>query len=123
MAMPSSSAPTRPMKPRLLINQKRRHIFGDLKMECRFGSKVQSTVPTSKRRGLSRATWSMRLKPPQVPRRRLRRGRLHGARVLPGNYTVKMTKDQQVYNSKLQVSADPAPSIPRTTGGHSSTSP
>jgi hypothetical protein len=65
-------------------------------------------VPTSKRRGLSRATWSMRLKPPQVPSAAIAAGgAFMGPRILPGNYTVKLTKDQQAYNSKLQVSADP----------------
>ena len=31
------------------------------------GGKVVGTVPSTKRRGLSRVTWSMRLKPPRVP--------------------------------------------------------
>ena len=46
--------------------QKKRHIFGDLKIEI-FGEdgKLVDTVPTSKRRSLNRTTWSMRLKPPQ----------------------------------------------------------
>src|SRR6185436_17337751 len=46
--------------------QRRRHIFGDLKIEV-VGpdGKVLGTLPSSKRRGLSRVTWPMRLTPPR----------------------------------------------------------
>src|SRR5258705_8470200 len=48
--------------------QRRRHIFGDMKLEVYDASgKLVSTLPTSKRRGLSRVTWSMRLSAPRVP--------------------------------------------------------
>ncbi|HEV2946449.1 MAG TPA: hypothetical protein VGX70_03670 [Gemmataceae bacterium] len=101
--------PNAPDEASITYYQKRRHIFGDLKMEVLDSEgKVQSTVPTSKRRGLSRATWSMRLKPPQVPSAAIAAGgAFMGPRILPGGYTIKMTKDQQVHNSKLQLSADP----------------
>src|SRR6184192_428780 len=48
--------------------QKRRHIFGDLKIEIldQDGT-VLDTIAGGKRRGLNRATWGMRLKPPVVP--------------------------------------------------------
>ncbi|HEV2668037.1 MAG TPA: sialidase, partial [Blastocatellia bacterium] len=51
----------------IIYYQRKRHIFGDLKIEV-FDSEGQSlgAIPSSKRRGLSRATWSMRLKPPKV---------------------------------------------------------
>jgi photosystem II stability/assembly factor-like uncharacterized protein len=88
---------------------KKRHIFGDLKIEV-FDpqGKMLSTIPTSKRRGLSRATWSMRLKPPKVPTAASAAfSAAYGPRVLPGTYTVKMTKDKEVYTTQLQVLADP----------------
>src|SRR5262249_12593246 len=48
--------------------QRKRHIFGDLKIEVLDSEGKQlGAIPSSKRRGLSRATWSMRLKPPKVP--------------------------------------------------------
>src|SRR5207247_1378333 len=48
--------------------QQKRHIFGDLKVEVLDqDGKLLSVVPSSKRRGLNRATWSMRLKAPRVP--------------------------------------------------------
>src|SRR5262249_60778071 len=66
--------------------------------------KLLSTVPTSKRRGLSRAAWSMRLKAPRVPTAASAAfGANQGPRVLPGTYTVRMTKDKNVYETKHKV--------------------
>jgi photosystem II stability/assembly factor-like uncharacterized protein len=89
--------------------QQKRHIFGDLKIEILDESgKLLSTVPSSKRRGLNRAVWSMRLKAPRVPTAASAAfSASTGPRVLPGNYTVKMTKDKNVYTTKLQVMPDP----------------
>jgi hypothetical protein len=89
--------------------QRKRHIFGDLKIEIfDEDGKLLDTVPTSKRRGLNRATWSMRLKPPRVPAAATAAfGAARGPRVLPGTYTVKLTKDRQVYTMQLPVVADP----------------
>ena len=50
----------------------------------------------------------MRLKAPRVPTAASAAfGANVGPRVLPGTYTVKMTKDKQVYTTKLQLVADP----------------
>jgi hypothetical protein len=89
--------------------QQKRHIFGDLKIEVYDKEgKLVGTVPTSKRRGLSRATWSMRLKPPTVPTAATGAfGATIGPRLLPGTYTVKLTKDNQVYTTQLAVVPDP----------------
>lgn len=89
--------------------QKKRHIFGDLKIEVfDADGKLMSTIPSSKRRGLSRASWSMRLAPPRVPTAASAAyGAFVGPRVLPGTYTVKMSKDKDVYTTQLQVLADP----------------
>ncbi|MGE5359637.1 MAG: hypothetical protein ACM3NQ_11515, partial [Bacteroidales bacterium] len=39
----------------------KRHIFGDMRLEVRDATgKLVQTLPTSKRRGLSRVAWSMR---------------------------------------------------------------
>lgn len=88
--------------------QKKRHIFGDMKIEV-FDStgKLMATLPTSKRRGINRVTWSMRMNPPNVPpAASLAFGATVGPRVLPGVYTVKMTKDKNVYETKLNVQTD-----------------
>ena len=89
--------------------QKKRHIFGDLKIEIfDKDGKLLDTVPTSKRRGLNRATWSMRLKPPKVPAAATAAfGAATGPRLLPDSYTVKLTKDRQVYAIQLPVVPDP----------------
>ena len=89
--------------------QRRRHIFGDLKIEVFDpAGKLLGTIPSGKRRGLSRVTWPMRLDPPKVPPAATAAfGAAVGPRVLPGKYTVKMTKDKQVYTTQLQVAPDP----------------
>jgi photosystem II stability/assembly factor-like uncharacterized protein len=89
--------------------QQKRHIFGDLKIEILDSSgKVLSNVPSSKRRGLNRATWSMRLKAPRVPTAASAAfGASIGPRVLPGTYTVRMSKDKNVYTTQLVVTGDP----------------
>lgn len=89
--------------------QKKRHIFGDLKIEI-FDpqGKLLGTIPSSKRRGLNRATWSMRMKAPKVPTAASAAfGAAYGPRVPPGTYTVKMTKNKEVYTAQLPVVADP----------------
>ncbi|MEA2761179.1 MAG: hypothetical protein QOD47_463 [Gemmatimonadaceae bacterium] len=88
---------------------KKRHIFGDMKIEVLDPSgNLVGTVPSTKRRGLSRVRWSMRLKPPKVPSAASAAfGAAFGPRVLPGTYTVKMTKDDKVYTLPLQLVPDP----------------
>jgi photosystem II stability/assembly factor-like uncharacterized protein len=105
----SFEGPNPPAEAQIVYYQKKRHIFGDLKIEV-FGpdGKLLTTIPSSKRRGLSRAGWSMRVKPPRVPlAATLAYGARNGPRVLPGTYTVKMTKDKNVYETKLQLVPDP----------------
>ena len=88
---------------------KKRHIFGDMKIEVLdSANKVVATVPTGMRRGLSRVTWGMRLPPPRVPPAASAAfGATLGPRVLPGRYTVRMTNDNKVYTMPLEVSSDP----------------
>jgi photosystem II stability/assembly factor-like uncharacterized protein len=99
----------RPEAARIPYYQRSRHIFGDLKLEI-FDSegKLMDTISPSKHRGINLANWSMRLKPPTVPPAASALfGASVGARVLPGTYTVKMTKGDQTYTSKLEVVLDP----------------
>lgn len=88
---------------------KKRHIFGDMKIEVLDASgKVVGTVPTAKRRGLSRVTWSMRLPAPTVPPAASAAfSAAYGPRLLPGTYTVRMTKDNKVYTTPIELVADP----------------
>ena len=105
----SFSGPSRSTEAAITYYQKGRHIFGDLKIEIldQQGN-VLDTIDGSKHRGLNRTTWSMRVKAPTVPpaaTRAFAAGR--GPRVLPGTYTVRMTKGDQVYTTQLTVISDP----------------
>ena len=89
--------------------KKARHIFGDLKIEILDAKgNVIDTLAGSKRRGLNRATWSMHLKPPTAPpAATLAGGATVGPRVVPGNYTVKLTKGEKTYTMPLTIAIDP----------------
>ncbi|HTA24003.1 MAG TPA: hypothetical protein VK763_10745 [Terriglobales bacterium] len=103
------NGPSRPGDAFITYYQKSRHIFGDLKIEILDqDGKLVDTVPGSKHRGINRATWSMRLKPPTVPPAASALfAAAQGVRVMPGTYTIKMTKGDQVYTAPLKVVLDP----------------
>ncbi len=88
--------------------QRTRHLFGRLKLEVLDpAGNVIDTLPASKRRGINRVTWSMRTKPPQVPpAASVAFFSTQGPRYLPGTYTVRMTKNKQVYETKLEIGKD-----------------
>jgi photosystem II stability/assembly factor-like uncharacterized protein len=88
--------------------QKSRHLFGKLKIEILDAAgKVIDTVPASKRPGLNRVMWSMHEKPPRVPpAAQLANYGINGPRVLPGSYMVRMTKNNQPYETKLTIALD-----------------
>jgi photosystem II stability/assembly factor-like uncharacterized protein len=88
--------------------QRSRHLFGKLKLEILDAAgRVVDELPPSKRRGLNRVVWSMREKPPRVPPAvQLAYSGTQGPRVLPGTYTVRMTKGGQVYEDTFEVGLD-----------------
>ncbi|MGO8797275.1 MAG: WD40/YVTN/BNR-like repeat-containing protein [Candidatus Sulfotelmatobacter sp.] len=99
----------RPFDAQITYYQKGRHIFGDLKIEIfDQDGKLVDTVAGSKHRGLNRAAWGMHVKPPAVaPAASALFEAAQGPRVLPGTYTVKLTKGDQTYTEKLDVVLDP----------------
>ncbi len=101
--------PSRPTDALITYYQKSRHMYGNLKIEVFDAQgKLLDNLSGSKHRGLNRATWSMRLKAPNVPpAAQAAFGAIQGPKVLPGTYTVKMTKGDQVYTTKLEVAGDP----------------
>jgi hypothetical protein len=105
----SYSGPNRPDEASIPYYQKTRHIFGDLKIEILDANgALVDTVASSRHRGVNRAMWSMRLRPPHVPPAAATvGGAVIGPRVLPGAYTVKMTKGDQVYTTAINVDLDP----------------
>src|SRR5947207_7649509 len=88
--------------------QKTRHLFGKLKIEVLDSTgKVVADLPASKRAGLKRVNWGMREKPPRVPPAvQIAGAGTQGPRVLPGTYTVRMTKAGKVSETKLTVGLD-----------------
>jgi hypothetical protein len=103
------NGPSRPAEAFIPYYQKTRHIFGDLKIEILDEQgKLVDTVPASKHRGVNRATWNMHLKAPRVPPAASAAFEAaFGPRVLPGVYTVRMTKGEKVYTTPLTVTLDP----------------
>jgi photosystem II stability/assembly factor-like uncharacterized protein len=90
---------------------KRRHLFGDLRLEIYDDAgNLVSTLPGGKRRGINRVEWPMRAKPPRAPA---------GAELIPsfysfvgpraplGSYTVKLVKGKETYEGKAELVADP----------------
>jgi hypothetical protein len=89
--------------------QKKRHIFGKMTLQIfdDQGKLVDTLTPNS-RRGLSRVEWPMRLRAPRVPPAATVAGEATvGPRVLPGTYTVKLTRGDQTYTTQLVVEIDP----------------
>jgi photosystem II stability/assembly factor-like uncharacterized protein len=89
--------------------QSKRHIFGKMKLEI-FDSqgKLVDTLPPNSRRGISRVEWPMRLKAPRVPPAASAAFEAaQGPRVMPGTYTVKMTRGKETYSTQLIVGLDP----------------
>jgi photosystem II stability/assembly factor-like uncharacterized protein len=89
--------------------QKKRHIFGKMKLEIFDAQgKLVDTLPPNSRRGISRVEWPMRLKAPRVPPAATAAFEAaQGPRVMPGTYTVKMTRGTETYQTQLVVTLDP----------------
>ncbi len=87
---------------------KRRHLFGDLKVEI-YGpdGKLIKSVPGGKRRGINRVSWPMRLPPPKVPPATNLVPAFEGPRVLEGTYTVKLIKGKKTLTGAVKLVPDP----------------
>jgi photosystem II stability/assembly factor-like uncharacterized protein len=88
--------------------QSTRHLFGAIKLEILDAAgKVVDTIPASKRRGINRVSWSMRVAPPRTPKAaQVAFNSVQGPRVVPGTYTVRLTKGKEVYERLLQIGLD-----------------
>src|SRR5436305_1589047 len=88
--------------------QRERHLFGKLKLEVLDSSgRVIDELPASKRPGLNRVTWPMRVKPPRVPpAAQIAFAGVRGPRLVPGVYTVRLTKAGKVSETKLTIDLD-----------------
>ncbi|MEW6456277.1 MAG: glycosyl hydrolase [Acidobacteriota bacterium] len=88
---------------------KKRHIFGDLKLEIYDAEgKLIKSLPTGKRRGINRVYWNMRLKAPKVAAAPALAPRiLTGPMVPEGTYKVKLTKEEKIYTNEIKLIPDP----------------
>jgi photosystem II stability/assembly factor-like uncharacterized protein len=88
--------------------QRDRHLYGRLKLEVLDAAgKVVDTLNATKRRGINRVVWGMQMKPARVPRAaQVAFNATQGPRIVPGNYTVRLTKGADVLETKLQVNLD-----------------
>jgi len=88
--------------------QKARHLYGKLKIDVLDAKgDIIDTLPASVRRGINHVYWSMRVKPPRVPpAAQVAFNSTQGPRVPPGTYTVRMTKGDKTFTSKVDVGLD-----------------
>jgi photosystem II stability/assembly factor-like uncharacterized protein len=84
---------------------KKRHIFGEFKLEVlNPEGEVIKTLPTGKRRGINRVFWDMALKAPKAGTSPGLSGMVFGGpMVATGIYTVRLTKNKKVYESKIEL--------------------
>jgi photosystem II stability/assembly factor-like uncharacterized protein len=102
---------TLPEAAAIVYYQKKRHIFGDLKLDI-YDAKGQlvTALQGDKRRGLNRVQWPEREKPPKMPPAA---GLVQnpfvffGPQVQEGTYTVKLTKGKETYSSEVKLVPDP----------------
>ncbi len=88
---------------------KKRHIFGPLRIEILDAQgEVLRTLPTTKRRGINRVYWDLRLKPPKLPATPgLVPFFAWGPTVPEGTYRVRLVRGDTVVEGALVVRADP----------------
>lgn len=87
---------------------KKRHLFGDFKIEILDGEgELIATVNGGKRKGLNRAYWAMRLKPPKLPPATSLTFAFQGPKVLEDTYKVRLTKGKEVLEGEVELVGDP----------------
>jgi photosystem II stability/assembly factor-like uncharacterized protein len=88
--------------------QRARHVFGRMKIEILDAKgAVVDVIPAGKRKGLNRVVWSMAEQPPRVPTAAsVAFNASQGPRVVPGDYSVRITKAGKTYEAPLKVGLD-----------------
>jgi photosystem II stability/assembly factor-like uncharacterized protein len=102
---------TVPESATIVYYQKKRHIFGDLKLEIYDGKgQLLTSLQGDKRRGLNRLQWPERAKPPKMPPAAglvENEYAFFGPQVQEGTYKVKLTKGKETYTSEVKLVPDP----------------
>ncbi|HEV7559292.1 MAG TPA: hypothetical protein VGO00_27645, partial [Kofleriaceae bacterium] len=85
-----------------------RHIYGPMKLEVLDAKgALVDTLTATKHRGINRVEWSMQVKPPRVPKAATGAGAAQlGPRVVPGTYTLRLTRGSDVSETKLAIGLD-----------------
>ena len=92
----------------IFFYQKKRHIFGDLKIEIYDSAgELITTIPAPKVKGLNRADWPMRLPAPKLPPATNLVFAFQGPRVPEGTYTFKVLKGKETYEGTIDLVPDP----------------
>ena len=102
------NGPNSPNAALISYYQQKRHIFGRMKLEILDSDgKLVDTLPSNNRRGISRVEWLMELKAPHVPPAATAAFEAsEGPRVLPGTYTVKLTRGKDTCTETISVGLD-----------------
>jgi hypothetical protein len=88
---------------------KKRHVFGDMNIEIYDkDNKLIQKLPAGKRKGINLVYWNIRMKPPKVPASPQMEGSaMSGPTVSPGEYTVKLYIDKDMFEAKIRLLYDP----------------
>jgi photosystem II stability/assembly factor-like uncharacterized protein len=106
------AGPSAPEDAQVTYYLKARHLRGELKLQFLDQTgRLLATVAGSKRKGLNRVNWPMRLDAPKSPPAAsglvLNFGALVGPRVPPGTYTVRMIRNTDTLTAPLVIQPDP----------------
>ena len=86
---------------------KKRHLFGDLRVEIldRDG-KLITSIPGTKRVGINRVEWPMRLPPPKLPPSTQLVPAFSGPRAEEGAYKIRLVKAKDTFDAEVRLVAD-----------------
>ena len=101
---------TLPEAAAIVYYQKKRHIFGDLKIDVSDEKgNLLTSIQGDKRKGLNRVQWPERAKPPKMPPAAglvQNEFTMLGPQVQEGTYAVKVTKGKDSYSSDIKLVPD-----------------
>jgi photosystem II stability/assembly factor-like uncharacterized protein len=87
---------------------KKRHMFGDLRVNIRDASgRSVGSLSGGKRRGMNRVDWPMRLPPPRLPPSTQLVPAFTGPRLPEGTYTVDLVRGEQTVSGTVELVGDP----------------
>lgn len=101
--------PNPPEAATITYYMKKRHIFGEMYMEIYDkDGKMVKKLPAGKRKGINKVIWRLRKKPPKVPASPQLAGfAMQGPMYPAGEYTVKVFKGENTYETKIHIKLNP----------------